>query len=195
MNGHDVTHDALARRPLLVLVSGSPGTGKSTMAELIATECTGAIASFDWVMSALRSDSDTWAAVETPVERQRRTGWTLLARVAEQQLRIAATCVVDVVAHETYRRELAELAAQHGSHLAVVECVCSDESLHERRVSGRRRDIPGWYELDWASVQRSRARYVPLDDPKIVVDAVDDLAVNLERVLEHIAAAAAVGGG
>lgn len=158
------------------------------MAELIAAECSGAIASFDWVMSALRSDPDTWAAVETPVERQRRTGWTLLARIAEQQLRIAGACIVDVVAHETYRRELEELAARYESNLAVVECVCSDESLHERRVSERQRNIPGWYELDWASVQRSRARYVPLDDPKMVVDAVDDLAANLQRVLEHIVA-------
>ena len=55
-------------------------------------------------------------------------------------------------------------------------------------MSERQRNIPGSYELDWASVQRSRARYVPLDDPKIVVDAVDDLAANLQRVLEHIAA-------
>jgi predicted kinase len=116
--------------PLLVLVSGYPGAGKSTMAERIAATCSATVASFDWLMSAIRADADTWAIAEAPVERQRSIGWSLLARVAEQQLRIGGKCVVDVVAHETYRRELAALAARYGAQFVVVECVCSDEAVH-----------------------------------------------------------------
>src|SRR5690606_14154769 len=62
-------------RPWLVVVTGWTGAGKSTMADLIAGEIGATVASFDWLMSALRSHEDVWSAVELPVEHQRRVGW------------------------------------------------------------------------------------------------------------------------
>ncbi len=71
----------------LVVVSGYTGSGKSTIAEAIAEAIGATTISFDWVMSALRTFPEVWAVVESPVERQRSVGWTLMARIAEQQLR------------------------------------------------------------------------------------------------------------
>src|SRR5262245_46917078 len=108
----------------LVVVTGWPGTGKSTMAELVAADLGATVASFDWVMSGLRAVPEVWAQVELPVERQRRVGWNLLLRVAEQQLARGGSCVVDLVAREQARVECDALAERYGARGAVLECTC-----------------------------------------------------------------------
>lgn len=170
----------------LVVVTGWTGAGKSTIADRLGEELDATVASFDWVMSGLRALPEVWAHVEVPLERQRRVGWNLLSRVAEQQLRRGRSCVLDLVAREEPRREWAALAERYDAGFAVVECTCADFELHRSRVEGRQRDIPGWYELTWDHVASGRARYEPLQQPKVVVDASDTVEHNLELVRRHI---------
>jgi predicted kinase len=172
--------------PRLVVVSGSTSAGKSTMADAIGRQLDATVSSFDWLMSGLRAFPDVWAAVELPVEKQRAVGWSLLSRVAEQNLRRGTPVVLDLVAREEPRQAWEQLAAECGATFGLVECVCSDIALMRSRLESRRRAIPGWYELTWDDVERSRANYVPLAEPKIVVDAVEPLAENLERVRAHL---------
>lgn len=158
------------------------------MADALAHGLGATVASFDWVMSALRSHEDVWSAVEEPVERQRRVGWDLLSRIAEQQLRSGRSCILDLVAREQPRQEWAALADRYRASFAVVECICSDVEVHRSRVDGRRRDIPGWYELTWESVERGRQLYEPLSEPKVVVDAIEPLEHNVSVVMRHLRA-------
>lgn len=157
------------------------------MADLVAAEIGATVASFDWLMSALRSHPAVWPTIEEPVERQRQIGWELLSRVAEQQLRGGRRCVLDLVAREQPRWEWIALADQYGASFAVVECVCSDVDIHRSRVESRQRDIPGWYELEWERVERGRHAYEPLSEPKVIVDAVNPPVQNLELVMRHLA--------
>jgi predicted kinase len=171
----------------LVVVSGYTGSGKSTIAAAVADSIGATVVSFDWLMSALRSVPEVWAATELPVERQRSVGWLLMGRVAEQQLRRGASCVLDLVARQPAIASWHELARQYDARFTVVECCCSDIEQHLARVSGRRRDIPGWYELSCDDVTRSRKNYEPLRvDDKVTIDAVDPLEENLSRVLNAI---------
>ena len=169
-------------RPCLVVVSGWTGAGKSTIADVVAHELGATVASFDWVMSALRALPEVWAEVEVPVERQRRVGWNLLSRVAEQQLRRGGSCVLDLVARPAPRREWEALAGRYEAWFGVIECTCSDADVHRSRVVGRDRAIPSWYELGWDQVERGRRRYVPLDGPKLELDAVEPLEHNIAAV-------------
>jgi predicted kinase len=170
----------------LVVVSGWTGAGKSTMAERLGDDLDATVASFDCVMSGLRAAPKVWAHVELPVERQRRVGWNLLSRVAEQQLRRGSSCILDLVAREEPIREWRQLADSYGASFGMVECICSDLDVHRSRVDGRERQIPGWYELDWDRVQKDRELYEPLSEPKIVVDAIASVDKNLERVRRHL---------
>ena len=165
----------------LVLVTGWTGAGKSTIANAIATEIGGTVASFDWLMSGLRSFPEIWEAIETPTERQRQIGWALLSRVAEQQLRRSASCVLDLVAREAPRAGWQRLATDYGASFHVIECICSDVAVHKARLTGRERAIPGWYEISFEDAMRNREGYLPLVEPKLVLDAVDPLAANLGR--------------
>lgn len=174
------------RRPWLIVVSGWTAAGKSTVADLLAAELDATVASFDWLMSGLRAHPEVWDQIDRPVERQRRVGWSLLSRVAEQQLRRGGSCVLDLVAREEPRKEWQRLAEVHGAAFGVVECICSDADVHRRRVEGRQRHIPGWYELTWDHVERGRRRYRPLADPKVLIDAVHPIDHNLALVKEHL---------
>lgn len=170
----------------LVVVTGWTGAGKSTIADALADGLGATVASFDWVMSALRCHEAVWSAVEEPVELQRRVGWDLLSRIAEQQLRGGRSCILDLVAREQPRQEWAALANRYLASFAVVECICSDVEVHQSRVDGRRREIPGWYELNWERVERGRQLYVPLSEPKVVIDAIEPLEHNLGVVMRHL---------
>ena len=145
-----------------VIVSGWTGSGKSTIADAIGSSLPATVLSFDWLMSALRVFPNVWATVELPVEHQRAVGWSLLGRGAEQQLRRGGSVVVDLVARQPIVDDWVALAARYRAHLTIVACVCSDEALHQSRVDGRARAIPGWYELAWPQVERGRRNYVPL---------------------------------
>jgi len=174
--------------PSLIVVTGWTGAGKSRISEHLAGDLNATVASFDWLMSGLRSLPDVWEAIELPVETQRRVGWNLLSRVAEQQLRRGSSCILDLVAREEPRREWEHLAKRYGAKFGVIECTCSDLKIHRSRVEGRVRDISGWYELEWKSVAFGRERYVPLDEPKLRLDAVLPLDSNLGEARRWAAA-------
>ena len=170
----------------LVLIGGPTGSGKSTMAQAVAAEFGATVAGFDWLMSGLRAFPEVWSAVEYPVERQRAIGWSLLSRVAEQQLQRGASVVLDLVAREQARDNWAQLAAKYGAAFHVIECICSDPDVLRERVDGRTRSISDWYELSWEDVERSRSNYVALLEPKLVVDAIAPFEENLEAVCRFL---------
>lgn len=173
------------QQPWLIVVSGWTGAGKSSIADLIAAELDAAVASFDWLMSGLRALPEVWAQVELPVERQRRVGWQLLSRVAEQQLCCGRSCVLDLVARKEPRKGWQQLAEQYDASFGVIECICSDIDIHRSRVEGRQRGIPGWYELTWEQVERSRLNYRFLDGPKLQIDAVRSIDDNFHDVKQY----------
>jgi predicted kinase len=170
----------------LVVVSGWTGAGKSTIADALATELPATVASFDWLMSGLRSFPEVWATVEEPVEHQREVGWSLLSRVAEQQLRRGASVVLDLVARDVIVAKWAALAARYGARFCVIECFCTDAAIHRSRIEGRSRDIPGWYELAWEAVERGRRLYPPLSVDKLVLDSMNPLANNLAEAFAYV---------
>jgi predicted kinase len=173
--------------PRLVVVSGWPGAGKSTVADTLGAALPATVVGFDWIMSGLRVLPGLWDEIEAPVERQREVGWSLMSRVAEQQLRRDASVVLDLVARDAVIEHWRDLAARVGATMAVIECFCEDETLHRERVENRNRGIPGWYELSWEQVERSRRRYTPLRfEPKLVLSAHHPLDDNIARALAHL---------
>jgi predicted kinase len=170
----------------LVVVSGWTGAGKSTIADALAAELPATVASFDWLMSGLRAFPTVWTTVEEPVEHQREVGWSLLSRVAEQQLRRGASVVLDLVARDVIVADWAALAAFFGARFSVLECFCTDADVHRGRIEGRSRDIPGWYELTWERVERGRNLYPPLAATKLVLDSINPLADNVAEALAYV---------
>jgi predicted kinase len=169
--------------PSLVVFSGLPGTGKSSLAEAAGR-------ALGWpVFTKDRLEAALWRS-GIARDAGRGSGWAgyeLLTTLAEQQLRLGQAAILDSVAgREAIRRQWRELAVQSGSNFGVVECICSDEAVHRARLNGRQRGIPGWYELDWAEVERIRAEYEPWSDERLTVDMVRSFDENLTAVLAYL---------
>jgi 8-oxo-dGTP pyrophosphatase MutT (NUDIX family)/predicted kinase len=173
-----------APRPLLVLVTGLPGTGKSTIAERSADVLGGPLISHDWAMSGLRPFPTVQAAMDSmePIGHG-EVGWSLLRALARSQLRRGSSVVLDGVARAPQVEQLRSLAAEEGALCFVIMTECADPVLHRSRVDGRQRGIPGWYELDWSHVERSRRTWDPDMPVDLKVDTAQPAAV-IERVLE-----------
>jgi predicted kinase len=160
------------RTPLLVLVTGLQGTGKSTVAEAIAQRLDTAVLAHDWAMSGLRPFSELQVVLEDMGLRGHRTvGWSILTALARLQLRSGRSAVLDGVARAPEIESCRSTALDEGAELIVVATHCSDLELHRSRVEGRQRLIPDWYELDWTHVQKSMESWVQPEPVDLALDA------------------------
>lgn len=174
----------------VIVFTGLPGTGKSTLAERLASDSGVPAFAGDWLLGAL-----TPYRVLGGLEREAFIGLhdNLLRTLITRQLLLAQSAIADCVANDALAADWRELAASHGARFHVVECVCSDTALHRARLTSRVRGIPGRHEVDWAHVERMREEYPPLTVDRLVVDAVRPLEENLRAVREFTGLSAREG--
>jgi predicted kinase len=170
----------------LIVFAGLPGTGKSSVAETIGRTLHIPVFAKDWLQAVLqRCQLQPGADSETLTVGY--AGYELLTTLAQRQLYLGQSVILDSVASlEPIRRQWRELAQTYGAAWQVIECVCTDEALHHRRLAQRVRGIPGWYELDWAEVGRVKSYYAPWQDERLVLDAVNPIEENITKALSYI---------
>jgi predicted kinase len=164
---------------LIVLVTGLPATGKSTMAEVAARELGAALLGHDWAMSGLRPYPEVQDALDVMgLAGHRAVGWSIIWALARAQMRIGSPVVLDGVARDQEVAGTRRVADEEGARSLVVMTRCDDPEVHRARVEGRRRDIPNWYELEWGHVQRSRSSWVAPGEVDLVLEATDPVDAN-----------------
>jgi predicted kinase len=167
----------------LIIFSGLPGTGKSSLAEALGKDLRFPVFAKDWLEATLLRNGLRSAKEDRSLGF---TGYELLTVLAERQLMLGQSAILDsVAAAETIRRTWHQLAEQYHADWRVVECICSDEYLHRSRLKERRRNIPGWHELDWAEVERVRRYYSVWENERLVLDMVDPFDENLGRARKY----------
>ncbi|WP_354263005.1 AAA family ATPase [Paractinoplanes tereljensis] len=170
----------VCRMATVLVFTGLPGSGKSTLAERVARTLGAPVFSGDWLMGAL-TPSGVLDHLDRPAYLDVYYGLlqTLMVRQVMLDQSAIVDCLVDGDRVTTWR----EIIAQHGANLVIVECACSDVALHRSRVEGRKRDIPGWHEVDWEHVERMRSDFPPLATADITVDSIDSVETNSSIVL------------
>ena len=169
----------------LIVFSGLPGTGKSTIAEMLGRELSIPVFAKDWLEATLLRSRLTPTLEDKPLGF---VAYELLAILAERQLMLNQSVILDSVAgRQGIRAQWHQLAGQYKAGWRVIECVCSDENLHRSRLSGRQRGIPGWHELEWADVQKAKQIYEPWEEEHLVLDMVNAVDENILKARVYCA--------
>lgn len=167
-------------KPVLVVVGGLPGTGKSTIAAPLARELSAPYLRIDTIEQTLRDSGE--------MRELGGAGYYVAMAVARDQLRLGLSVVVECVNPEAFTRNLWDgVARDAGASMLNVEVVCSDAVEHERRVTGRTVHVPGLVPPTWRQVLDRD--YEPWDRERLVVDTA---VLGVEEAVARIVSATAV---
>ncbi len=167
----------------MIIFTGLPGTGKSTLAEMVGRQLGIPVFAKDWleaslILSGLGSNDD--------LKRLGFAGYELLTVLAERQFMLNQSVILDSVAStQNIRSKWLQLARQYGAERRVIECICSDVSVHRARLKDRRRKIPGWHELEWADIEKVKGYYPVWEGERLVLDMVDPLDENILKARSY----------
>ncbi|MEL7552894.1 AAA domain-containing protein [Pseudomonas sp. NFPP10] len=129
---------------MLIVFSGLPGTGKTTIARTLAPHLAATYLRIDSIEQGLR---------DAGLAQVGKAGYQIALQLAEANLalgnRVLADCVNPV---QESRQAWQALASRQGVRLLEIEVVCSDLAEHRRRVETRQLDVPGLRPPSWQSV-------------------------------------------
>ena len=167
---------------MLVVFSGLPGSGKTTLAYALAGRRAATYIRIDTIEQAIRN-AEVLAADIGPA------GYAVAIAVAEANLALGRTVVADCVNPVGESRAAWAAAADRTkSALFNIEVLCSVPSEHRRRVETRKSDIIGLICPTWQSVEQHR--YEPWATERLVVDTAvlspDEAVVLIEQRLYEV---------
>jgi predicted kinase len=168
--------------PLLIAFGGLPGTGKTTLAKVVAKRYAAVYLRIDTIEMAIRTTQGLREEVGP-------AGYVVAYWVAEENLRLGHNVVADSVNPLQITRESWSLVAQNADvPLVEVEVLCSDLAEHRRRIESRAPDLDGLPPLTWGSV--CHRAYEKWSAPHLVIDTAGKSVTETEQeLLERLAAA------
>jgi predicted kinase len=130
----------------LVVFSGVPGVGKSTLADAVGRSLRMPVFAGDWLLGSLTPFGGQY------LDRRLEMGAEMLTTLALRQLSLSQSAILDFPVEDPgTRARWRSLAERAAARFSVVLCVCSDRQVHRARLEGRRRGIPGWHDAgNWA---------------------------------------------
>ena len=161
----------------LYCFSGLPGSGKSSLARLLATRLKSQYIRIDTIEQALRD------LCQIEVEEQ---GYRLAYRIAQDSLSLGLDVIADSCNPvQVSRDDWNAIATQTNSTIINIEIICSDPEQHRQRIESRSSEIPGLKLPTWSDVQNRE--YHPWQTERIVIDTASrSLETCLKELIQKI---------
>ena len=174
-------------RPLVVIVGGAPGTGKTTLAAPLAKTLELTLLSKDLIKESLM---DSLGASDLATsQRIGSATWELLYRVAGWLLDAGGGFIIEGNFGAQAREPLTRLASR--SRAVQISCRCADslsQERYERRSLAADRH-PG--HMDGVRIARGQlatSSFGPLDlgIPTLIVDTTDGYRPTLDQIVQFV---------
>jgi predicted kinase len=168
------------RVPMLVVTAGLPGSGKSTIAEILAGRIGATAISVDPIEAAI---------LGAGIDSDQPTGlaaYLVAETMAEQVLLSGHSVIVDAVnAVEPARLQWRDLAERSNVKLRVIETVCSDPELHDERLS-KRTGVVAEYAVEQSVSEYAEWKGACASLPRVTLDTAGPLGANVELALDFL---------
>lgn len=165
----------------IIVMSGLPGSGKSTLSEQIARYLHIPVFSVDPIESGI---------IRAGIAKSFNTGYAaylVAENLTVEQIKLGNSVVIDAVNAEDEAKQVwIDCARRLKVPLVVVECVMNNEALHRLRLEARVRGLHGFSEITWERVQERKKAYTPWKLPFLQIEMDNDADKNLQLVLDYI---------
>jgi|GEM_PF-1486698 len=171
----------LMKSQRLIVMAGLPGSGKSTVAEGIASSLQAPVVSVDPIEAAMWESG--LKKLETGI-----AAYAVARAITAENLKRGLTVIVDAVNPVEAARDMwRTLSAEKNVPLAFIEVQCADEAVHRSRIEARVRNITGMSEVKWTKVLERRREYEPWNQERLKLDSSHQNASALIRsALKHL---------
>lgn len=162
----------------LVIFSGLPGTGKSTLANKLARELRWPLLRIDDVVGDVPENAgiDFW---DSRIE--------VLLGLAEAQLELGINVIVDSVFMNKDRYHAQAIARKHQALFRPIYTFVSDEKIWEEHITARYIELNHPAVSTWNQVQRQRNHFRAWEpDTALFVDAIQPVEQNYAEVLHFV---------
>lgn len=172
-------HNETTARPVLFIISGLPGTGKSFLARRLAGQLPLIILNSDWVRKILTHQQPTYSAEESALVH--RVGHAVLKRLLLAGYRVLydATNLA-----EWHREKLYHLADETNAKLVIIRTIAPEEIVRTRLRERFEHPNPLDYsDADWNVYENMKTEVEPIRRPHLVIDTSQDLAPAIRKIL------------